>query len=131
MKGSQAIHSGISRAEAIDLLWKLKHLSDNKLSLEVPHVHFNMLLVDPAYRAEIIAMALNANCKRVRELAQRIHDANLEGQLISNHAHEHDGAVSRSKTTRPVGCTADVFTIYFIVSQYGGDGEFLVLQQCG
>ncbi|MEJ2743668.1 MAG: hypothetical protein P8176_14645 [Gammaproteobacteria bacterium] len=101
MKGSQAIHSGISRAEAIDLLWKLKHLSDNKLSLEVPHVHFNMLLVDPAYRAEIIAMALNANCKRVRELAQRIHDANLEGQLISNHAQSNVRVLPKKALTPP------------------------------
>lgn len=74
----------ISRAEAVSLLWKLKQASDRKSSSEIPYIHFNMLLVDPDYREEIIATALNSNADDLKALAQQLRNANLDGRLIKD-----------------------------------------------
>ena len=84
LKGSHAVHNDISQAEVIDLLWKLKQLSDSTSSPEIPYIEFNMLLADPVYRSEIIASALSANCERVKKLAQRLEHAKIEGRLIND-----------------------------------------------
>lgn len=74
----------ISRAEAVSLLWKLKQAADSKSSPEIPYIHFNMLLVDPDYREEIIATVLNSNFEDLQSMASRLQAANLDGRLIKD-----------------------------------------------
>ncbi|MCG8313654.1 MAG: hypothetical protein MI976_10590 [Pseudomonadales bacterium] len=88
----------ISRAEAVSLLWRLKQASDRKSSSEIPYIHFNMLLVDPEYREEIIATVLNSNFQDLKDIAQRLDDASLDGRLIKDPSQVHVTRLTKRET---------------------------------
>ena len=52
------------RAQLVELLWQLKQNFDQENDSSLRFVHFNTLLNDPAYRAEVIQRAVNSENKK-------------------------------------------------------------------
>ena len=70
------------RAQLVELLWQLKQNFDQENDSSLRFVHFNTLLNDPAYRAEVIQRAVNSENKKIRNLGLKLQDANRDGMLL-------------------------------------------------
>ncbi|MDX1803242.1 MAG: hypothetical protein R3292_04120 [Alcanivorax sp.] len=74
------------RAELVELLWQLKQNFDQLGDNSLRFIHFNTLLNDPAYRAEIIARAAASDNRKIRQLGERLQQANRDGVLLKKPA---------------------------------------------
>ena len=70
------------RAQLVELLWQLKQNFDQENDSSLRFVHFNTLLNDPIYRAEVISRAVNSDNKKIRALGLKLKAANLDGMLL-------------------------------------------------
>ena len=57
------------RARLVSTLWNLKRAAKDSPLSNIPFIHFNSLLRQPAYRREIIEAALNSESEEIRSLA--------------------------------------------------------------
>ncbi|EKF75613.1 hypothetical protein A11A3_02052 [Alcanivorax hongdengensis A-11-3] len=76
------------RAELVELLWQLKQSFDQQGDSSLRFIHFNTLLNDPEYRAEIIARAAKSPNRKIRELGEKLQLANRDGGLLRKAARE-------------------------------------------
>ncbi len=70
------------RAQLVELLWQLKQNFDQEGDSSLRFVHFNTLLNDPTYRAEIIKRAIHHDNRKIRALGQKLQEANRDGVLL-------------------------------------------------
>ncbi|MCC4308051.1 DUF3040 domain-containing protein [Alcanivorax marinus] len=70
------------RARLVELLWQLKQSYDRGDGGGLRFIHFNTLLNDSEYRAEVIEQALTSDDPRIRELARTLKTANRQGVLL-------------------------------------------------
>ena len=73
------------RARLVELLWQLKQGYDREPGSGLRFIHFNTLLNDSEYRAEIIEQAMNSGNQRIRELGRQLKIANRQGVLLGRH----------------------------------------------
>ncbi|MCK0152896.1 hypothetical protein MWU49_04215 [Alcanivorax sp. S6407] len=71
------------RAQLVELLWQLKQNFDQENDSSLRFVHFNTLLNDPVYRAEIIKRATQSDNRKIRALGQKLQQANRDGVLLN------------------------------------------------
>ncbi|MZR64108.1 hypothetical protein [Alcanivorax sp. DP30] len=71
------------RAQLVELLWQLKQNFDQENDSSLRFVHFNTLLNDPVYRAEIIKRATQSDNKKIRALGAKLQQANRDGVLLN------------------------------------------------
>ncbi len=84
------------RAQLVELLWQLKQNFDQENDSSLRFVHFNTLLNDPVYRAEIIKRATQSDNRKIRALGIKLEQANRDGVLL----HKRPTAVT-SPVTNP------------------------------
>ncbi|MHA7919338.1 MAG: hypothetical protein ACX93V_22360, partial [Alloalcanivorax xenomutans] len=70
------------RAQLVELLWQLKQNYDQSGDGSLRFIHFNTLLNDSQYRAEVIEKALSSEHPRIRELGRKLKAANRQGGLL-------------------------------------------------
>lgn len=70
------------RAQLVELLWQLKQNYDQSGDSSLRFIHFNTLLNDSQYRAEVIEKALSSEHPRIRELGRKLKAANRQGGLL-------------------------------------------------
>ncbi|WP_290524758.1 hypothetical protein [Alcanivorax sp.] len=70
------------RAQLVELLWQLKQNFDQENDSSLRFVHFNTLLNDPVYRAEIIKRATQSDNRKIRALGIKLEQANRDGVLL-------------------------------------------------
>lgn len=71
------------RAQLVELLWQLKQNFDQENDSSLRFVHFNTLLNDPVYRAEIIKRATQSENRKIRALGNKLQQANRDGVLLN------------------------------------------------
>lgn len=71
------------RAQLVELLWQLKQNFDQENDSSLRFVHFNTLLNDPVYRAEIIKRATQSDNRKIRALGLKLQQANRDGVLLN------------------------------------------------
>jgi len=71
------------RAQLVELLWQLKQNYDQSGDSSLRFIHFNTLLNDSQYRAEVIEKALHSDHPRIRELGRKLKAANRQGGLLN------------------------------------------------
>ncbi len=71
------------RAQLVELLWQLKQNYDQSGDSSLRFIHFNTLLNDSQYRAEVIEKALTSEHPRIRELGRKLKTANRQGGLLN------------------------------------------------
>ena len=81
--------STLSRARLVELLWQLKQQLDSSGGTgDIRFVHFNTLLNDPAYRAEVIRHAASSSVNDVRTIGMKLVEMNeRDGSLLSGALH--------------------------------------------
>tara|TARA_Y100001934_G_scaffold206462_1_gene244142 strand:+ start:1560 stop:3224 length:1665 start_codon:yes stop_codon:yes gene_type:complete len=85
------------RAQLVELLWQLKQNFDQENNSSLRFVHFNTLLNDPVYRAEIIDRAVNSDNRKIRTLGLKLQKANRDGILL----HKRPAAGASLPLTNP------------------------------
>ena len=85
------------RAQLVELLWQLKQNFDQENDSSLRFVHFNTLLNDPAYRAEIISRAIQSENRKIRALGAKLQEANRDGTLL----HKRPSASIPNSLTNP------------------------------
>ncbi|MBF5057836.1 hypothetical protein Y5W_03130, partial [Alcanivorax sp. 521-1] len=70
------------RARLVELLWQLKQNYDREGGGGLRFIHFNTLLNDSEYRAEVIEQALTSDNPRIRDLGRQLKTANRQGVLL-------------------------------------------------
>ncbi len=69
------------RAAAVNEIWAFKNLCDSKRHLNLPMVHFKMMLADPVYRDDILRRAEESGDPVLRAAAAGIRALQIEGPL--------------------------------------------------
>ena len=87
------------RAQLVELLWQLKQNYDQSGDGSLRFIHFNTLLNDSQYRAEVIEKALSSEHPRIRELGRKLKAANRQGGLLH-------------KTSAPATASSDTCLLY-------------------
>ena len=85
------------RAQLVELLWQLKQNFDQENDSNLRFVHFNTLLNDPVYRAEIITRAIQSDNRKIRALGLKLQEANRDGVLL----HKRPSASLPTTLTNP------------------------------
>ena len=85
------------RAQLVELLWQLKQNFDQENDSSLRFVHFNTLLNDPVYRAEIITRAIQSDNRKIRALGLKLQEANRDGVLL----HKRPNASLPTPLTNP------------------------------
>lgn len=85
------------RAQLVELLWQLKQNYDQSGDGSLRFIHFNTLLNDSQYRAEVIEKALSSEHPRIRELGRKLKAANRQGGLL----HKTSAPATASSDTAP------------------------------
>lgn len=100
----------LPRVKLVELLWQLKQSFDLYGQDEQQFIHFNTLLNDAEYRAEIIGRALQSRHAPVRDIARRLQAMNQEGALLSRRsdasAASHDFRAERQPESLSAGAAA-------------------------
>lgn len=85
------------RAQLVELLWQLKQNYDQSGDGSLRFIHFNTLLNDSQYRAEVIEKALSSEHPRISELGRKLKAANRQGGLL----HKTSAPATASSDTAP------------------------------
>jgi len=72
------------RARLVSTLWNLKRAAKDSPLSNIPFIHFNSLLRQPAYRREIIEAALNSESEEIRSLAREAQSLDVADSALLN-----------------------------------------------